>query len=131
MWEGGVATWKRSSGPRPRTERQCSVAWPMESCVWRTAFGSPVVPELKTRMASAVPPGASESGRSRLCAKGSFAVSSRSVTPPAPSDRARSAAASASATACTGPVSSSACPTSVDFHAGLRSTEAAPSLLTA
>ena len=54
MCDGGVATWKRSSGPRPSAWHQCAVAWPIERWVWRTAFGSPVVPELNTSTASSV-----------------------------------------------------------------------------
>ena len=53
MCEGGVATWNRSSGPSPRAAHQCAVACPMESWVWRTALGRPVVPELKTSTDSA------------------------------------------------------------------------------
>src|SRR5665213_3512364 len=52
MCDGGVATWKRSSGPRPRAEHQSAVAKPMDRCVCRTALGRPVVPELKTRTTS-------------------------------------------------------------------------------
>ena len=54
MWDGGVATWKRSSELSPSAAHQCSVARPSERWVCRTAFGNPVVPELKTRTASAV-----------------------------------------------------------------------------
>ena len=49
MWEGGVATWKRSPWPRPRARHQCDVASAMERWVWRTALGRSVVPELNTR----------------------------------------------------------------------------------
>ena len=52
MWDGGVATWKRSSAPSPRAATQCPVAAAIVACVWRTAFGSPVVPELNTRTTS-------------------------------------------------------------------------------
>ena len=54
MCDGGVATWNRSSGPRPSASHQCAVAWAIERCVCRTAFGSPVVPELNTSTASSV-----------------------------------------------------------------------------
>ena len=54
MCEGGVATWNRSVGPRPSVWHQCAVPWPIERCVWRTAFGRPVVPELNTSTASSV-----------------------------------------------------------------------------
>ena len=42
------------------------VAWPIERCVWRTAFGSPVVPELNTSTASSVSRTSPSAGRSRL-----------------------------------------------------------------
>ena len=57
MCDGGVATWKRSSGAE--TERVAPVrAWraPIERCVCRTAFGMPVVPELNTSTASSSAP---------------------------------------------------------------------------
>ena len=54
MCDGGVATWNRSSGPRPSATTQCSVPRPMDRCVWRTAFGRSVVPELKTRTQSSL-----------------------------------------------------------------------------
>src|SRR5262245_42176449 len=56
---------------------------------------------------------------------------SRSVTPSSPSRSASSATAGPSATAWRGSVSPSAWSTSATFHAGLSSTAAAPSLLTA
>ena len=95
MCEGGVATWNRSSGPRPRAWHQCSVAWPIERWVWRTALGSPVVPELKTSTDSSVSPMASVAGRVRLAAASASSVagSSRSVTDPARGARASSAVA--------------------------------------
>ena len=89
MCDGGVATWKRSSGPRPRAVHQWAVAWPIDRCVCRTALGSPVVPELKTRITSSASerPAAPESaGRERSWAatEAAAAGSSRSVTPPGP-----------------------------------------------
>ena len=53
MCTGGVAIWKRSRSVSPSAVLQCSTAWPSERCVWRTAFGKPVVPELNTSTASA------------------------------------------------------------------------------
>ena len=64
MCDGGVATWNRSSGPSPSASHQCRVARPIERCVCRTALGSPVVPELKTRTASSV---SSPTPTSRSC----------------------------------------------------------------
>ncbi len=52
MCEGGVATWKRSSGPSPMPSIQCVVAARSDRWVWRTALGMPVVPELKTSRTS-------------------------------------------------------------------------------
>ena len=54
MCDGGVATWKRSSGPSPSAAHQCRVPCPIERWVWRTAFGQPVVPELNTSTASSL-----------------------------------------------------------------------------
>ncbi len=106
MCDGGVATWKRSSGPRPRAVHQWAVAWPIDRCVWRTALGSPVVPELNTRItssasaASPAPPEPSPlAGGDRLAAppRPPSAASSRSVTAAAPSRSESSAAAGPSA----------------------------------
>ena len=139
MCDGGVATWKRSSGPRPRAAHQWAVAWPIDRCVWRTALGSPVVPELKTRITSS----ASERSdrrrrRGRWVGTGRgpsaaprAAASSRSVTAAAPRRSASSAAAGPSATAWQGVVRPRAWSTSTAFHAGLNSTAAAPILLMA
>ena len=131
MWVGGVATWKRSSGPRPSAPTQWAVAWPIERWEWRTALGSPVVPELNTRMASPVSGEAVATGRSRLwpAASRAAAGSSRSVTAPTPSLSASSAAPDPSATPWRGSVSRRAWSTSTAFQAGLSSTAAAPSLL--
>ena len=134
MCDGGVATWNRSSGPRPSAAHQCDVARPIDACVWRTALGNPVVPELKTRITSSAAPASAPGGRRRPWASAaSRAVgSSRSVTASPPRRSASSEAAAPSATAWRGPaVSSKAWSTSAAFHAGLRSTPAAPSLLMA
>ena len=53
MCEGGVAIWSRSAAVRPSASRQCRTAARSEAWVCRTAFGIPVVPELKTSTASA------------------------------------------------------------------------------
>ncbi len=127
MWEGGVATWNRSSGPRPRAATQWAVAHPIERWVWRTALGRPVVPELKTSTASS---------SSEVAGSATFppdpgdtptgGVASRSVTRSEPSRPPRRSTAAPSATAWTGAVSSRAWRTSTSFQAGLRSTAAAP-----
>ncbi len=66
MWEGGVATWKRSSAPRPSAAHQWAVACPRERWVWRTALGIPVVPELNTRITSSLSSPPAGAGRARL-----------------------------------------------------------------
>ena len=133
MCDGGVATWKRSSGPRPRAAHQWAVALVIEPWVWRTAFGSPVVPELKTRTASSVSSSAPDATgpAGRAATPATVAGSSRSVTPSGPNRSTSSEADAVSATAWRAPVISRAWPTSAAFHAGLRSTAAAPILLIA
>ena len=84
MCEGGVATWNRSSGPSPRTVHQCPVACPIEPWVWRTALGSPVVPELKTRTASSARPHLAGRRAGPTVGERAADGSSRSVTPSAP-----------------------------------------------
>ena len=92
------AAWRPGSGRRGRGRgRRTSgaVAWPIERWVWRTALGSPVVPELKTRTASSVSRASRPRGRPVAgCGRRSTAVvagSSRSVTCVA-AERARRAA---------------------------------------
>ncbi len=64
MWAGGVAIWKTSSGPRPeRRPPSGSVATAIERWVWRTALGSPVVPELNTSTASSSAAGSGDAER--------------------------------------------------------------------
>ena len=112
MCDGGVATWKRSSGPSPRQSTQWRVPCTIERCVWRTAFGSPVVPELKTSTASApsLIPGKDEV---HACDRSVHVdVGHRKVL-------GQQLDARPSATACTGAVSSSVWRTSTAFHAGL------------
>ena len=83
MCEGGVAIWKRSSLPSPRAATQWSVPAEMDRCVWRTALGWAVVPELKTKSASSSAATSTLGGRSgsKTAAE---AGSSRSSTCPAP-----------------------------------------------
>ena len=106
MCEGGVATWNRSSGPSPSASHQCAVAWPIERCVWRTALGSPVVPELNTSTASSVVGDVTRPARAsarRPRAASSAGRSSRSVTRVGAEALARGARRpSPSATACDG-----------------------------
>ena len=66
----------------PSAVTQCAVAQPIERCVCRTAFGRPVVPELKTRIASSSSTMRSASNGAELWSNGDGAVarSSRSVT---------------------------------------------------
>ena len=53
MCDGGVVTWNRSASVSPSASTQCRVATRSDRCVCLTALGIPVVPELKTRTASA------------------------------------------------------------------------------
>ncbi len=122
MWTGGVAIWKRSASVRPSAVIQCSTPWPIERCVWRTAFGKPVVPELNTSTASASGSAPCQSvmlcdntGGSSSASVGSSGAASASVARPA-----------ASATASPGDTTAHACAISPAFHAGLHSTTAAP-----
>ena len=132
MCEGGVATWNRSSAPRPRAVHQCAVAWPIDRWVWRTALGRPVVPELNTSTASAVPAAGAVAGAhgARLERRARRVVDVGDVpvrhAPAQDSARPRRRPRR-------GPARSTAraWPTSAAFHAGLTSTDAAPSLLTA
>ena len=82
MWDGGVATWNRSSGPRPKAAHQSVVACRIEACVCRTALGSPVVPELNTSTASSASSTSTGSIGDQLDLKTVATVgpSSRSVT---------------------------------------------------
>ena len=66
MCDGGVATWKRSSWPRPSAVTQWAVPRSIDPCVCRTALGRSVVPELKTRAASSVSCTAAEGGAALL-----------------------------------------------------------------
>ena len=116
MCDGGVATWMRSRDVSCSASRQCRTAARNDAWVCRTAFGSPVVPELNTSTASAAGVGRRRSrllpGRSAR--RGAASASDR----PAPGGRRR---------ACGGLVTASAWSTSSRFQAGLSSTTAAPS----
>ena len=120
-------------GTEAESVHQCTVAWPIEQWVWRTALGSPVVPELKTRTASSAAGDPAGCGPGAGCRRtGSVDGSSRSVTasgaqafgqqrrprrrrpPRAPGRSVRGRGR-----------------TSAAFQAGLSSTAAAPSLLMA
>jgi hypothetical protein len=114
MCEGGVAIWIRSAAVRPSASRQCVTAAPNDAWVCRTAFGSPVVPELNTRTASA--PGSGGGNAPVPAAMGS----------PRSTIRISSASTGWSPMACPGLVMARACSTSARFQAGLSSTTAAP-----
>ena len=106
MCDGGVATWNRSSGPRPRAAHQSVVARPIEAWVWRTALGRPVVPELKTRTASSPSStGAEPTGSRETAARAAVvAGSSRSMTAAVPRASESNGPVAASTTACRAPV---------------------------
>jgi len=98
---------------------------PMERCVCRTAFGRPVVPELNTSTASSVSTVAAVGAPVPDGPLSIVAVSSRSSTRvDGPTARRAGRSPRPSATACTGAVRSTACPTSTAFHAGLSRTDA-------
>ena len=98
--------------------------------MWRTALGSPVVPELKTSTASSVSPhgpaatwlGATAESRNQL---------SRSVTRCVPMHRPSSAVGRSVGYGVDGPGELEGVLRLLAFHAGLRSTAAPPSLLMA
>ncbi len=60
MCDGGVMICMRSADDKSSALRQCCTATANEACVWRTALGIPVVPELKTNSASDSGAGASK-----------------------------------------------------------------------
>ena len=135
MCDGGVATWNRSSGAEPE-RLDTSAPWRGRSsgaCAARPS-GSPVVPELNTSTASSVvarldAPAAGAAARQggvecRLVVEIGDAVGAE----PLGEHRRRRHRRRRRAP---GAVSSTACPTSTAFHAGLSSTAAAPSLLMA
>ena len=133
MCDGGVATWKRSACPSPSARHQCAVARRRERCVWRTALGESVVPELKTSTTSSRSPttaGGAGSVLVRSIAPAACAPS-RSSTPPAPRCSASKSTPGPSAIAKIGPVRRTASSTSSAFQEALRSTDTAPSLLAA
>lgn len=107
MCDGGVVTCRRSRSVNASAARQCRTAAFSEAWVCRTAFGSPVVPELNTSTASpagpadVIPDSAAASGSSR-CSMGISAAST-----------------GWSPIASAGFVRASACSTSALFQAGL------------
>ena len=130
MWEGG---WPPGSGRRARGRG------PRASGRWRDPWSVRVPHGLgqtgraraEHQMASASSLTSSDRRRPPRPEEGGPVMSSRSVTRSSPMRLGEKRTASPSATAWTGAVSSSAWPTSVDLHAGLSRTAAAPSLLTA
>ena len=132
MCEGGVATWKRSSGPRPSTVDPVVRGQAHGAVGVAHRLGQPGGPRAEDQDRLVVPP------RVRLGPRAGLGRGPRPVRPRRrrdrspgrrPSSPASRAAASPSATAWTGPVRSRAWPTSTAFQAGLSSTAAAPSLL--
>ena len=129
--------WPPGSGrrrPRPRASHpvaRCRA--PIDAWVWRTAFGSPVVPELNTRIASSSGADVGDRERRRRSSGGATVAAVVEVGDGVRRRAARRAASTPapSATAWTGPVRARAWSTSAAFHAGLSSTAAAPSLLMA
>ena len=115
MCEGGVTICKRSAAVIPRASRQCRTPAANDRWVWRTAFGKPVVPELKTSTASA-----SGSGHTGLASTGVTGSSRCSIGISA-------ASTGLSPTACCAPLTASALLTSAVFQAGLINTAEAPS----
>ena len=130
MCEGGVATWNRSSGPSPSAATQCSVPRPIERWVWRTALGRPggAGAEHEDGLVVGESTGAgvvtgSVEGPSGIGRALGIEVDDRVRAQRSMKMRGRGAIGHRRDVARSAPP---AAPTSADFHAGLTSTDAAP-----
>ena len=134
MCDGGVATWNRSSGPRPRAahpvaggdrERAVGVAHRL-----RHPGGAGAEHEDRLVVGAVAPAVEPARGRTPSAARGGRVVE---VESPLGAERAGEHldARPRRRSPCAGSVSDRAWPTSAAFHAGLSSTAAAPSLLIA